>query len=51
MRWVLCAVGRVVLNFLLLSDSAGEFNWWLTGVVLHDNITGFQCHAIRNRSK
>ena len=33
-RRVLCAVGRVVRNFLLLSDSAGEFNWytWSTGV-------------------
>ena len=39
---VLCAVSRVVRNFLLLSDSAGEFNWWSTGVVLHDNIAGFQ---------
>ena len=34
MRRVLCAVGRVVRNFLLLSDSAGEFNWctWSTGL-------------------
>ena len=51
MRWVLCAVVRVVRNFLLLSDSAGEFNLWSTGVVLHDSIGGFHCHAIRNRSK
>ena len=46
-----CAFGRVVQNFLLLSDSAGKFNWWSTGVALHDSIAGFHCHAIRNRSK
>ena len=30
--------GRVVRNFLLLSNSAGDFNWWSTGVVLYDSI-------------
>ena len=38
MRRALCAVGRVVRNFLLLSNSAGDFNWWSTGVVLYDSI-------------
>ena len=40
MRRVFCAVGSVVRNFLLLSYSAGEFNWSSTGVVLHDSIAG-----------
>ena len=31
-------VGRVVRNFLLLSNSAGDFNWWSTGVLLYNII-------------
>ena len=37
-RRALCWVGWVVRNFLLLSNSAGDFNWWSTGVVLYDSI-------------
>ena len=41
MRRALCAVDSLVRNFLLLSNSAGDFNCWSTGVVLYDSIPSY----------